>query len=410
MNKDRSRLVRWGLIALAAFVACGESLIDDPSFDLWCGKSLCQPWEVQGTVTRVKTWHRSDFGVSLEDGAVMTQLSTKKRVDCIEFEVIADVTAGADVRLEMDFGDDGSSEYEQQIPESHWAKIRYDVAAPTWYERVRFILRKRGHGRAVLAEIRASAGVCYGPALPSTNRPNGVQCSEPSQCASGVCGAAGSANGVVIACGECSPSEPCAGDALCSLVRGEDGVYPACVPPGQTQSGTLCVQDIECESGHCAPPIPGSLATCAECTGDDECTVDEVCGVGINERGAVRTCQPRHTRELGDICASDAECKSDVCGELGCSECNDLNACPDHTVCASIQGGLFGEPLVGARLCDGGNHTRLAGEACVRDDDCVAGQCDLPDPTCYRCEGERCAEMTHDKCTGGLRRLAGVCR
>lgn len=92
-------------LCIAGLVSCGRSLIEDPSFDLWCGDVLCQPWESTGSIRRVKTWHVRDFGVSLADDSSLTQLSTQARVSCVHFEVIADVTASANVRLELDFND-----------------------------------------------------------------------------------------------------------------------------------------------------------------------------------------------------------------------------------------------------------------------------------------------------------------
>ena len=53
---------RRGLACLALLVACGDNLIKDPSFDLWCGDVLCKPWEVSGHVARVGTWHDRDYG------------------------------------------------------------------------------------------------------------------------------------------------------------------------------------------------------------------------------------------------------------------------------------------------------------------------------------------------------------
>src|SRR4051812_39436762 len=126
---SRKRMLMTALIALAA---CGDNLLADPSFDLWCGESLCKPWKVTGKVSRVKTWHEHDYGVSLGNGAVLSQRSKHDPVECIEFDVIADVSATADMWLEMDFRDDGTSEYKQQIAESHFAKLRFLVKAPTW--------------------------------------------------------------------------------------------------------------------------------------------------------------------------------------------------------------------------------------------------------------------------------------
>src|SRR5262249_16806927 len=119
MTKSKPR-TRRALLCLVLLAACGDNLIRDPSFDLWCRDLACKQWEVTGHITRVGPWHDRDYGVSLSDGAVISQLSQNDPVSCIEFEVIADVAASAQVQIEMDFLDDGMTEYSQPVPESHW--------------------------------------------------------------------------------------------------------------------------------------------------------------------------------------------------------------------------------------------------------------------------------------------------
>ena len=49
----------WLIVLLPALLGakCGESIVKDPNFDLWCGETLCN-WQVeQGTITRAPTWH-----------------------------------------------------------------------------------------------------------------------------------------------------------------------------------------------------------------------------------------------------------------------------------------------------------------------------------------------------------------
>ena len=410
MTADRWRRTRWGLAVLAVFVACGESLIEDPSFDLWCGDMLCKPWQVEGTISKVQTWHRSDFGVSLMDGAVISQLSKKHSVSCIEFEVIADVDAASEVKLEMDFDDNGSSEYQQLIPESHWAKLRFLVTPPHWYDRLRFILRKTGRGRAVLAQIKAtSSDDCDGPPLPATDRPNGAECSSAGECASGVCQSL-ERNGAARSCGECSESSDCAADAVCGLARSDYGPYRACVPPGETEVGARCFDAAECQSGLCTRALGLASTSCAECERDDECAEGQVCGISVNERGPARVCRPLHTRGLGELCAVDAECESEVCGLSGCAECSLTHPCANQGECSSLISNIPGQWFAGAaQLCDARSHARQAGEPCNHDEDCASDACDLPAPICYLCDGDNCQDMNTATC-GQLRRLAGVCR
>jgi len=63
-----------GLLLLPGWT-CGTSLTKNPGFDLWCGDELCA-WKVEaGSIRRIPTWHRSDFGVELlGEETVLSQL------------------------------------------------------------------------------------------------------------------------------------------------------------------------------------------------------------------------------------------------------------------------------------------------------------------------------------------------
>jgi hypothetical protein len=202
--------------------------------------------------------------------ALSQRSASKSIVNCIEFEVIADVDAKVGVDLEMDFRDDGTSEYKQHIPESHWAKLRFLVRAPTWYDGVRFILRKTGKGRAVLAQIQASSGSgCAGEPLTLADRPLGAACEVPEQCATGVCGEASvdpDGGWGKLKCGECTNDDPCSDGAVCGFGLSEVGTYARCTPTGSSPSGTSCVTDAECASGLCEPPKD---EPCTPCEGND---------------------------------------------------------------------------------------------------------------------------------------------
>lgn len=413
--RKRSRFVMFA--AVAALAACGDNLIADPSFDLWCDGKLCKPWKSTGKITRVGTWHENDYGVSLGNGATLSQLSDHDRVDCIAFEVIADVSASADMWIEMDFEDDGSSEYKQLVPESHYAKLRYLVATPTWYDNLRFILRKKGKGRAVLAQIKAQpSDECEGDPIPLLDRPLGAECSKAGECMSGVCAHApavfqkglavgADGKGEVRTCSECAEDIDCGKDALCGAGLGDAGVYRACVPRASLSAGKWCVTDAECGSGICS--VPGVLAAgaCAECASDDECMDDELCGVGTIGGFATRTCIGAPMRALGDICVEDAECKSGACNEGACSECNDDNPCKGAKQCGIAEAEWL---TIEASLCDPGSGERKPGDACTGDEDCRSGECREPDGFCHTCVGPSCKAMTSD--CGFLRRLAGTCR
>ena len=97
---------------------CGE-VVRDPGFDLWCGDQLCS-WKIaRGDVRQVPTWHEGDDGAELvgADTAIY-QLTPVTSADgaCIEFELIADVDPGVDLRFQADVFGDGTIEIDDPIP------------------------------------------------------------------------------------------------------------------------------------------------------------------------------------------------------------------------------------------------------------------------------------------------------
>jgi hypothetical protein len=413
MNQHRSVKTRvLGWLVLAALTACGQSLIQDPSFELWCGERLCAPWETQGRVERVGTWHKKDHGVALMDGAVISQLSEASQVECIEFALIADVQADAEVWLELDFLDDGNSEYRQPVAESHWAELRFLVRAPTWYDKVRFIIRKEGHGRAVLAQIVAkSAWGCEGEPVPVRNRPAGVICESAADCASGVCEAGPFPFAEILSpqprmlCSSCGDGQVrgCPQGEVCGVQVTEDSAQYACVTSGSVELGAWCASDEDCATGRCALAAPLAHATCSECASDGDCGEGEVCGTRLLGDGAARVCSVPEPgmRGLGELCIAGVECGSGVCCGGLCSECCDDQApCPGGATCGAS--GLDSRIAV-PWLCDPRKADRDSGQACTRDEDCRSGLCANAS---YECLLHDDANLS--KC-GVVRGIAGVC-
>jgi hypothetical protein len=398
--------------AMVALIACGESLIKDPSFNLWCGNALCAPWEASGAVSRAPTWHRSDYGVQLGDDAMLSQLSTHDKVECIEFEVIADVVASAGVLLEMDFDDDGSAEYSQMIPENHWTKLTFTAHTQPGYKSVRFILRKTGHGRAVLAQIKAVEGFdCSGSVLPATHRPNGMACTGDAQCEGGACEERGDVLALDDhrkACGECGARKSCADDMRCGAALSEQGVYPACVPQEQDIGG-LCASDEECASQHCVSTLSWATTTCGECARDEDCPPAQVCGSEVLNRRLVRVCRKPGQSALATLCAEDAECTSGICAKAVCSECDETRPCSDQSKCETYRNTTHYWPVVGAAACQGASTGRHSGEACYETTNCASHNCIPTEPVCALCEGEACPMPSPVKCPL-YRQPPGTCR
>ena len=160
------------LVPVLLGAKCGESIVKDPNFDLWCGETLCN-WQVeQGSIARASTWHERDYGVDLIGPSV--QLSQRgefgdDRPACLSYDLLANIDGKAQVELRMDFDADGTVEFTQVLPIGAWSTLSYKAPAPSWYRAIKFSIAKHGEGHATLARIRVGADIdCQGP-LPSTN-------------------------------------------------------------------------------------------------------------------------------------------------------------------------------------------------------------------------------------------------
>jgi len=185
---------RWLLLMMTPALLgakCGESIVKDPNFDLWCGETLCN-WQVeQGRIARAPTWHERDYGVDLiGDSVLLSQRGEfgDDRPSCLAYDLLADIDGKAQVELEMDFDADGTVEFTQVLPLGAWQTLAYKAPAPSWYRAIKFSIRKNGEGHATLARIRVGADIdCQGPVPSTINRPAGAPCESAAQCTSGVC-------------------------------------------------------------------------------------------------------------------------------------------------------------------------------------------------------------------------------
>lgn len=387
------------MMALRAETCEDHGLLANPGFDLWCGERLCT-WELdQGGVERVPTWHRRDAGVALVGEYVqISQLVTDEHPACIEFRLLADTEPGVQVVLEMDFQDDGSAEYSHPIPDADFRPLVYSIPTPTWFESVRFVLRKQGAGRAVLAQISAFAGGdCAGERLAMADRPNGARCEEDGQCRIGLCGeqaAPAGMSGLPRVCGACSANADCPDDQLCGVMTGPQGWSPrACVQVASVASGEACVQDGECAAGACFSLSGRNWAhaaanVCGACSTEAGCAGDAACGVVLPAGGAPTSgCGVAGRHELGERCLGDAECATGTCCAGICSECCAAQGCAEDAACgrntdaeqySGDDYGGYGAALWYVSLphqCDPGARDRPAGAGCLIDPDCASGAC-----------------------------------
>jgi len=188
-----------GLLCIVSLGACGSADAEalstpNPMLERWCDDHPCG-WDVDGDAKRVGTWHPDDYAIKLENvDSSISQLRaelTEKRAKCFAFSLMARVDPGAHASLELDFLDDGELEFSQAIPESHWEVRTFTIATPTWYQGVRFIVRRTGgSGEVILAELNVDlrTDTCA-PAAPLSlsHRPAGASCTNESECESGSC-------------------------------------------------------------------------------------------------------------------------------------------------------------------------------------------------------------------------------
>ena len=342
--------------------SCGPPMNQDPYFDLWCGDTLCA-WDVEeGEIRRVSTWHRSDYGVSLEgERAALSQTLDSGSVDCFVVSVLVDRASSVSLTLEVDYLDDGIVEFEAPLENSRWEEVVLNVWAPSWDGRVRFRVRKVGDGRAVLAQLEIVQGEgCGAP-------PNGIG-------------------------------------------------WPLAAP---------CEADTDCESGTCASFVPfpalwpgEEMRACSVCRGARSCSVGQACGLEPHElRGHYLGCGPPGRHALGERCQFDLECATGRCCDGMCSTCCGAGSCADDETCgkpALMPADALGNPRPLPQVCEPSGFARAKGEPCLVDADCASASCDGDGPL-HHCgfDGRLCetsADCKHADACLPLGEARATCR
>jgi hypothetical protein len=330
---------------------CGQAL-RDPGFDLWCGASLCA-WKVErGTIEKVPTWNEGDPGVALVGSDVaIEQLSPVNGADanagCIQFDLIANVDETAELDLDVDVNGDGSVEFTERIPTSHWKALTFllPIDRAHTYSGIRFELAKKGSGNAAVAQLAAQTTTgCAGltPIVPAP-APNGARCVTTlggADCKSGRCGGTQLFVGYCTGCdggtGECAANETCGLGAATSPTY---NVPLECVPSHARVLGEQCLFDVECAGGFCTNGV------CSTCKVDNTgCATGETCDhawfISSGPNMWANTpwlCSPNaHVRTAGQPCASDADCASGACAGAARMQCDDGRDCATAADCPFV--------------------------------------------------------------------------
>jgi hypothetical protein len=185
-------------LVLVLLAACGSPVnpappLSNPMLERWCDFHPCG-WETQGDFKKAGTWHPDDYALELlSSEAEVSQLRAEldsTLAHCFEFTLMVKVSANARAFLELDFLDDGANEFSERIPTSDWEVRKFTITTPSWYEGVRFRVRREGEkGRVVVAEVFVelrNVG-CSATPLKLLERPRGASCGGDEECSSRHC-------------------------------------------------------------------------------------------------------------------------------------------------------------------------------------------------------------------------------
>ena len=187
------RITVFLLLSILLAACQEEDVLRNPEIEHWCGNRPCF-WEVTGKVERVGTWHSNDYAAALlSDHAELSQEVDYPGIDdyhsCFHISMLLKMDEGVRADLEVDFLPEAGVDWSKPLPHGDFDPVGYEISPPTWYERARFVLRKDGPGRAVIAKLRVIADdECYGvDPIELNDRPESAACEEDSQCRSGHC-------------------------------------------------------------------------------------------------------------------------------------------------------------------------------------------------------------------------------
>ena len=231
------------------------------------------------------------------------------------------------------------------------------------------------------ADPCAQVGVCdLGKCLATI----AVDCDDHNGCTADTCDSANGGCVHTVVASACDDGSACTSDDACDGVHCVGVPLPTCCSAStDCDDGNACTQDI-CTAGSCSyatSPMSGT-----PCDDDNACTKQSACSSGFCVAVTLATCDDNNpctvdscnTKEGcvaqplgdaancddGDACNGVALCKGGVCVNGAIPGCNDANPCTNDSCSAQI--GCT--HAINAAPCSDGN-------ACTRQDACVAGSC-----------------------------------
>ncbi len=287
----------------------------EDTFDKWCGDLPCD-WEADGEVERVSTWHKGDYGLSLNGNRVTIWRTfggqDEEEPVCTNIDIVAKIDQDATVTLIIDLMDDEVIEVSETLPSLDWEQYSLQVMMPARFAQSRLLLKKEGSGSAIVAFITMESATTLDtyPECPDALDfdfffPVGVSCSDSEQCASGICSEVKEQDGSYdsdTVCNWCSERASCDNGYTCVKQEGEYGDYMGCVEAGFIAPGQPCSQDYQCELVLC------EFGHCSGCLNDLQCDAEQVCGLFPDPE--FRTCVSAGDTALGNPCLVDAQCAS----------------------------------------------------------------------------------------------------
>lgn len=190
----------------------------------------------------------------------------------------------------------------------------------------------------------------------------------------------------------CSDAQRCDEGFICNSASGTCALA--------APVGTICSDDAQCRSGHCAAGACAAFIHPARgepCAGDGRCRANLVCLEGV--------CADR--LDVGEACAFDAQCVADAVCRNG--QCESLDVCARA---APLGGPCISGGCADGATCDSRTHTCVAlpdvGAPCTSPVNCPPNlRCDLQLMQCGpgKADGDSCSvgfECANNACVQGI--------